>query len=166
MEVLKKVEAMWLNKDQKGISRNWLVRKFFNSYRKRAGCVVLQKIEDQIMVLLIGSIEKVNCWKLPAGGIEDGETEFVAAARETFEESGVVGVPTEWLDSYKDLQKMTQTFFYLMTDFKLVKEDEYEEGIKGRQRQWFSTKEAINIIPVDQRNALNKAIEKFEKGSL
>jgi len=83
MEVLKKVEAMWLNKDQKGISRNWLVRKFFNSYRKRAGCVVLQKIEDQIMVLLIGSIEKVNCWKLPAGGIEDGETEFVAAARET-----------------------------------------------------------------------------------
>jgi len=96
MEVLKKVESFWLSKDQKGLSRNWLVRKFFRSYRKRAGCVVLQKIEDQIMVLLIGSIEKVNTWKLPgiyllissssfalAGGIEDGETEFVAAARET-----------------------------------------------------------------------------------
>ena len=65
MEVLKKVESFWLSKDQKGLSRNWLVRRFFRSYRKRAGCVVLQKIEDQIMVLLIGSIEKVNTWKLP-----------------------------------------------------------------------------------------------------
>ncbi|RZK20807.1 MAG: hypothetical protein EOO43_10965, partial [Flavobacterium sp.] len=44
-------------------------------------------------------------------------------------------------------------------------EDEYEEGIKGRQRQWFPIEEAMDIVPMDQRNALNKAIASLSKGN-
>jgi len=41
--------------------------------------------------------------------------------------------------------------------------NEYEEGVKGRRRQWHNIEEAVKLIPDHQQNALQRAIELFEK---
>mmetsp|Transcript_27928 Transcript_27928/g.24590 ORF Transcript_27928/g.24590 Transcript_27928/m.24590 type:complete len:124 (+) Transcript_27928:130-501(+) len=102
-------------------------RRQKGQYRERAGCVVIDQAQDGLKVLLIGSRSK-NYWKIPAGGIEAGESKEMAAERETFEESGAKGKVGSSLHSWSDHERMTQTFYYLMSDPKLAEKSEYEEG--------------------------------------
>lgn len=65
--------------------------------RRIAGCVPIEKIEDEqdplkgLRLLLINSRKRANTWVFPKGGIKRHEEATEAALRETFEEAGVEG---------------------------------------------------------------------------
>ena len=53
-----------------------------------AGGVVVQRVEDQIQVALVGNSQR-GTWYLPKGGLDKGETIEQAAVREVLEETGL-----------------------------------------------------------------------------
>ncbi|MFO0764802.1 MAG: NUDIX domain-containing protein [Patescibacteria group bacterium] len=55
---------------------------------QKAGCIVLQKQEGRLQVLLVFR-KKFNDLSFPKGSIESGETSEQAAVREVFEETGI-----------------------------------------------------------------------------
>lgn len=62
----------------------------------QAGAICYRRARgaDGYDVLLISG-KSTGRWGIPKGHLETGETTKAAAAREAFEEAGVVGVPTE-----------------------------------------------------------------------
>jgi 8-oxo-dGTP pyrophosphatase MutT (NUDIX family) len=70
--------------------------------RRQAARVVLLDPADRVLLLEASdpySPAKGAWWELPGGGIERGEATAVAAARELYEETGIVGVdmgPCVW----------------------------------------------------------------------
>ena len=62
------------------------------TYLDRKGGVVILPIYSDGRILLVNQyryLVKKNCWELPAGGIEDGETPINAAIRELGEETAL-----------------------------------------------------------------------------
>ena len=55
-----------------------------------AGAVVFRKRGDQILYLVVSSLDGAN-WVLPKGHIDKGESAELATLRELVEEAGVVG---------------------------------------------------------------------------
>lgn len=55
---------------------------------QKAGCIVLQKQNNKLQVLLIFR-QKFNDWSFPKGHIEPGETGEQATIRECKEETGI-----------------------------------------------------------------------------
>lgn len=57
--------------------------------RESCGGVIISRLDDPRVLLLFKQKPDFTAWKLPKGGIEDGETRRVAAKREVGEESGI-----------------------------------------------------------------------------
>lgn len=121
---------------------------------------------DEVRVLLLTS-RGTGRWVLPKGWAERGLTGREVAAKEAFEEAGLVGeVGPEALGSYSYLKEMVKApavpcrveVFALWVDQQLVDWPEREQ----RVRQWFSLPEAARKVHEDElRLLLERLAEQY-----
>lgn len=115
--------------------------------RKAARAIVLD--ENGLMPFLFVSAD--NYYKLPGGGIDEGETKEQAAHREVLEEAGCeieldgeVGEVIEFRSEYKI--KQTSYCYYGRVIKKVQQElTEYEKDL-GFELQWVTPKQAIELL--------------------
>lgn len=81
------------------------------SYAVCAGCVVYRFINDVCEILLVKQKQTRVAWGFPKGHVEPGEDWNIAAARETFEETGVECIPEHML---------TTTYCATPTEYKRI----------------------------------------------
>lgn len=72
--------------------------------------VVPQSAKEPTRVLLVQR-KDVPVWVLPGGGVEAGESPLEAAARETFEESGVRVTGVQLIATYHPANKLAATTY-------------------------------------------------------
>ncbi|QSJ18630.1 NUDIX hydrolase [Nostoc sp. UHCC 0702] len=112
---------------------------------KQSGVIPYRVNNGKIEILLITTRDRQN-WVIPKGGIVNGMSAADSAAKEAWEEAGIIGqVNFNKLGSYKYRKrgKIYQVQMYLMP-VEMVCE-EYPEAGK-RQRQWLDVTKAIRLV--------------------
>lgn len=146
-----------------------------------AGCVCLNETKTQ--VIMIQSSAHKNKWVLPKGGVETDEPDFKdTAARETWEEAGVIGTIVDALGTIEDMRppkdwnKDLKSFENAKNDLEVSKHpprsefhfyemkvaqlaEEYPEKYK-RNRKWFNYKEAKENLLKAKRPELLEALDR------
>ncbi|KAF9425645.1 hypothetical protein BGZ94_007360 [Podila epigama] len=112
-----------------------------------AGCVPIDKAGRRVM--LVSSSKNEGEWVLPKGGWENDESQEEAAARETWEEAGVLGQIVAHLGEFEHkINKRTgvpeSIFFFYEMEVQQV-EAKWPER-KKRERRWFSYEDALQIV--------------------
>lgn len=101
--------------------------------RRRAGCAPLRvSPSGRMSILLVQSRKHPGFWTFPAGGVERGEREEQAAARETREEAGVTGKLGRRICRVSD-EKSKTCMYALYVEHEMETWDEAGD----RQRRWF-----------------------------
>lgn len=83
--------------DALGRFANWLLKPLFPVLSRHSTRVRALVVSDQQKILLTRSWLGFQRWGLPGGGIKRGEPPTVAAAREVFEETGVLLGPSSFV---------------------------------------------------------------------
>jgi 8-oxo-dGTP pyrophosphatase MutT (NUDIX family) len=112
---------------------------------KQSGVIPYRVQNGKIEILLITSRDRQK-WVVPKGGISNGMSPPASAAKEAWEEAGVIGrVDANKLGTYKYRKrgKIYQVQIYLMP-VEMVCE-EYPEAGK-RQRQWLDFTKVIMLV--------------------
>jgi 8-oxo-dGTP pyrophosphatase MutT (NUDIX family) len=124
-------------------------RKQRVNYRSRVNTIIYDPNCD-LKILLISGKKDMNKWKLPGGGIEGEESGANTAHRETWEEAGVLGKVGNYISSFKNDERKTNTFLYsFMCGEKL---DIWPES--NRNRRWVSIYEAFYLLIGEDRDML------------
>ncbi|KAI1317696.1 hypothetical protein EDD11_008002 [Mortierella claussenii] len=129
-----------------------------NGARLVAGCVPVDKQGRR--VLLVASTKHDGEWVLPKGGWENDESQEEAAARETWEEAGVIGKIVAHLGEYEHkVNKRTggpeSIFFFFELEVERI--EEHWPEMKKRERRWFSFDEARNVV---SKKVMKKALDR------
>lgn len=66
-----------------------------------AGIILVRQEDDRRLYLLLRAY---NYWDFPKGLVEEGETPFEAACRETFEETGIQNLSFRWGKVFKETE--------------------------------------------------------------
>ncbi len=112
---------------------------------KQSGVIPYRVQNGKIEILLITSRDRQK-WVIPKGGISNGMTPPASAAKEAWEEAGIIGrVDVKKLGTYKYRKrgKIYQVQIYLMP-VEMVCEEYPEAG--QRQRQWLDFNKAIMLV--------------------
>lgn len=112
---------------------------------KQSGVIPYRVNNGRIEILLITSRDRRH-WVIPKGGIPNGMSPPDSAAKEAWEEAGVIGqVDVKKLGSYKYRKrgKIYQVHMYLMP-VEMVCEEYPEVG--KRQRQWLEVTKAVRLV--------------------
>eukprot|EP00730_Choanoeca_flexa_P012023 TRINITY_DN3049_c0_g1_i1.p1 TRINITY_DN3049_c0_g1~~TRINITY_DN3049_c0_g1_i1.p1 ORF type:complete len:170 (+),score=41.31 TRINITY_DN3049_c0_g1_i1:277-786(+) len=125
-----------------------------------AGCLPYRTTQDgEVQVMLITNRKQTH-WIIPKGGWETDETAVEAAARESYEEAGVLGTVEDLLFEFQHVgkkgAKQHHHYFALKVDQML---DEYPEADE-RQRQWMTIAKAKELCV---RKGMHDAILALEK---
>jgi 8-oxo-dGTP pyrophosphatase MutT (NUDIX family) len=119
-------------------------RKKPNFYQQ-SGVIPYRAIDGKIEVLLITSI-KCRSWVIPKGGICQGMSAADFAAKEAWEEAGVIGqVYTQKIGTFKYCKHGKQ---YRVTLFLLLVEmlcENWTESLH-RERQWLDINQPIRLV--------------------
>lgn len=112
---------------------------------QQSGVIPYRVKNGNIEVLLITSRNSQN-WGIPKGGVTDGMSPAASAAKEAWEEAGVVGqVDTHKLNTYKYRKKgKTYKVKMFLLPVETVLEDYPEAG--QRQRQWVNVTQAVRRV--------------------
>jgi len=117
------------------------------AYYYHQSCVVPYRIEKGDLQILIITSSKNKHWVVPKGIHDPSLTAQESAAKETFEEAGVIGhVSQDPLGNYR-YQKWEATCdvsVYAMQVTKFLPDDEWEEN--HRNRKWVSLDQAEQLI--------------------
>ncbi|GAA6618269.1 NUDIX hydrolase [Scytonema sp. NUACC26] len=108
--------------------------------------VIPYRVQDGKIEVLLITTRNYQRWVVPKGGISNGMSPPNSAAKEAWEEAGIVGqVDTHELGSYKYRKrgKSYQVKMYLLP-VQEVSEDYPEVG--QRQRQWLDVNKAIKRV--------------------
>lgn len=120
------------------------------SYRTREACRAVVTDENDKVALL--RVSKENYYKLPGGGIEEGEDKIIALYRECQEEIGCnIEIIKEFgfIVEYRKIFNLKQTshcFLAKVKGYKGVPDFTDSEKEKGFEVVWLSYKEAINVL--------------------
>jgi 8-oxo-dGTP pyrophosphatase MutT (NUDIX family) len=122
-----------------------------NAVIEQAGALCLRVLENGSReVLLVGS-RRNGRWGLPKGHIDKGEASHVAAAREAYEEAGVLGEVSEYIvGSFvysKDSSSSRYRVIVHMLAVMTVEEIYPETGL--RAREWFTLEDAASVVGHD-----------------
>jgi 8-oxo-dGTP pyrophosphatase MutT (NUDIX family) len=138
----------------------------FAMFRKEisAGCVVYRIRDAGTDVVLIQPRER-DAWSLPKGLIEPGETSRTAAARETREETGLLGQVQTRIGtirySYIANWEAPPIRIFKVVTFYLLRQsggDVSQHDHEVDRVEWFPIEEAIrNASYARERNVLRKA---------
>ncbi|MEA5503827.1 NUDIX hydrolase [Halotia wernerae UHCC 0503] len=112
---------------------------------KQSGVIPYRVQNGKIEILLITSRDRQK-WVIPKGGIANDMSPPASAAKEAWEEAGVIGrVDVNKLGTYKYRKrgKTYQVQIYLMP-VEMVYEEYPEAG--QRQRQWLDFTKAIMLV--------------------
>ncbi|BAZ09782.1 hypothetical protein NIES4071_15920 [Calothrix sp. NIES-4071] len=108
-------------------------------------------------VLLITTRNQQN-WVVPKGGVENGMSAPDSAAKEAWEEAGVIGqVNPSQLGSYK-YQKNGKTYCVQMYSLPVEVESEKYPEVDQRVRQWVDVNEAVRQV---KKPSLKRIMKKF-----
>lgn len=114
--------------------------------RKSSGCVVYRINEEKarMEILLVTSNSGKN-WVFPKGGVEPDLSSRESAAKEVYEEAGVIGHVGQKLGKYRYIKndQMQKVTMYAMR-YEGEAKDWPEEHM--RERRWFSVDKAIGKV--------------------
>lgn len=118
--------------------------------KRRAGGLIVRGTDGAAEeVLLVSSRKNPSLWILPSGTVERGETAKVAALREVSEEAGVACSLGDEIGTFADEKSLALTSIFLMK--VEVDTGEWENMDLGRQRKWWTLKDAVaNVKPRDR----------------
>jgi len=117
-------------------------------YKLRAGCLCYRDRTEKEVLLVSGGSKNRNSWKVPAGGIENGEIPMDAAIREVFEEAGVTGEVGICLGLFQNEKSKSRTYIYSMFVKTLNK------SMENKDCKWFDVSEAHTYLtqrPIQQQ---------------
>ncbi|CAJ0954814.1 unnamed protein product, partial [Mesorhabditis belari] len=129
-----------------------------DGYRMRAAGVCLREEgTDGIKVLLVSGGKDGKQWVVPGGGIERDEQPDQAATRELEEEAGVRAQTIEKIGIFQDDNRKHRTTVFLMR----VQEElnVWEDGQRGRRREWMSLTVGIEVVKDSQRAILRAVMQ-------
>lgn len=130
-----------------------------NKMFKQSGALPYRVQDGKVEVLLITNSSNQS-WVVPKGGIAKGMKPPDSAAKEAWEEAGIIGhVVTNKIGSYK-YRKQGRTF--IVNLYPLPVEDivdEYPEAGR-RERVWFDAELASNLV---KQNSLKRILKRFAK---
>ena len=124
---------------------------------KQSGVIPYRVNNGKVEILLI-TTRNFRHWVIPKGDIPNGMSPPASAAKEAWEEAGVIGqVDTNELGSYKYRKrgKIYQVKMYLLP-VEMLSED-YPEASK-RKRQWVEVTKAIRRVKF---NSLKQILKSF-----
>ncbi len=131
------------------------MRRKVNKVLKQSGVIPYRERDGKIEILLITTRDRQN-WVIPKGGIVNGMTPPASAAKEAWEEAGVIGeVDGNELGTYKYRKrgKVYRVKMYLLPVEKIS--DCYPEADK-RYRRWLDANQAIKLIKKDSLKRILK----------
>lgn len=113
--------------------------------RKSSGCVVFRITESNKIEILLVTSSNGKEWVFPKGGVEINLTERASAAKEVYEEAGVLGDVGQKLGSYRYVKngQMQEVTMYAMQYSKDA--DTWPEANK-RERKWFKAEKAMEKV--------------------
>lgn len=123
----------------------------------QAACVPFRRVADAYEVLLITN--RKGKWGLPKGIVDPGETPQETAAKEAFEEAGLVGVaedPVIATFSYAKWGETLEVKVYLM---EVSETRERFSESEFRRREWLRPETALKRIRARMYDALARAVE-------
>jgi 8-oxo-dGTP pyrophosphatase MutT (NUDIX family) len=124
---------------------------------KQSGVIPYRVNNGKVEILLI-TTRNFQHWVIPKGDIPNGMSPPASAAKEAWEEAGVIGqVDTNELGSYKYCKrgKIYRVKMYLLS-VEMLSED-YPEASK-RKRQWVEAAKAIRQVKF---NSLKRILKGF-----
>jgi len=109
-----------------------------DGFRLRAACVCVRSVAEEEVLLI--SRRGGPGWIIPGGKIEPEELvdPALSAVREAREEAGVIGTLGRYLGTFDNTDRGHRTRVFVL----YVQELEVEWAESGRERQWFSLKDA------------------------
>ncbi len=111
-------------------------------YLRAATVCVRDETESQ--VLLVSSPRwGPDCWLVPGGKVQKGESCERGAAREALEEAGVSGRVGRCLGSFDNVSRRHRTWVYVLHVDALL--EEYDDA-NIRRRSWFHVDEAKRML--------------------
>lgn len=124
---------------------------------ERSAAIPIIRDNNEIKVVLVTTKPKENDnWIFPKGQVELGMTAFDSAAKEAFEEAGVIGhISPTLLDEYRHDKwggKMCVKV-YIMEVTEIL--DEWDE-MQARNRQIVTLDKALEVVQSSQKQTLLK----------
>lgn len=122
---------------------------------QQSGVIPYRIIEGKLEILLI-TTRKRQGWVIPKGGLCKGMSPHESAAKEAWEEAGVLGrVTTEKLGNYKYRKRGN---IYRVNLFLLPVEEVLEDWPEAtaRERKWLEVNQAAELV---KENSLKRIIQ-------
>ncbi|WP_427157011.1 NUDIX hydrolase [Aliinostoc sp. HNIBRCY26] len=129
---------------------------------KQSGVIPYRIRNGRVEILLISTSDRQS-WGMPKGGIVNGMTPPASAAKEAWEEAGVIGqVESNKLGTYKYRKrgKVYRVKMYLLP-VEIVSSN-YPEA-KKRYRRWLDAKQAMKIMKKAALKRILKGIIQTKK---
>ncbi|MBD2435332.1 NUDIX hydrolase [Nostoc sp. FACHB-110] len=124
---------------------------------QQSGVIPYRCQNGNVEVLLITSRDRNN-WVIPKGGICKGMSPPASAAKEAWEEAGIIGqvdVNKVGTYRYRKRGKIYRVQMYLLL-VEMLSEDYPEVG--QRQREWLDVASAIQLV---KQNSLKRILKQF-----
>ncbi|QLE56918.1 NUDIX hydrolase [Nostoc sp. TCL26-01] len=133
------------------------MRRKVNKVLDQSGVIPYRQRNGRIEILLITTRDRQD-WVIPKGGVVKGMSPPASAAKEAWEEAGVLGqVDANKLGTYKYRKrgKVYRVKMYLLPVDMLI--DNYPEASK-RYRRWLDVTQAIKLI---KKDAIKRILKVF-----
>lgn len=131
---------------------------------QQSGVIPYRVRDGKIEVLLITTRNRQE-WVVPKGGICNGMSPPESAAKEAWEEAGVIGqVETSEIGCYKYRKQgnIYQVRMFLLPVQTIL--EEYPE-VNQRKRQWLDVSKAIRCVRIKSLKRMFKTLKNQEKNS-
>jgi 8-oxo-dGTP pyrophosphatase MutT (NUDIX family) len=133
-------------------------QKTFN----QSGVVPYRVVDGKIEVLLI-TTRKNDSWVIPKGGIPQGMSPRASAAKEAWEEAGVIGqVESSKLGTYK-YRKRGKTYRVKMYPLPVQAVSRNYPELGKRHRVWLDVEQAASMV---KTTSLKRILKRFSKITL
>lgn len=139
-----------LYSDRVALPSGQIIENYYQiHYPKKAVAIVIFDKEDNILLIqnrryIVGRLE----WEVPAGRIEDGESNEAAAKREAIEETGCELADLQYLCSYNPSNGMSDSLVHCFAA-KVLTEGDFTDSDEINTKKWFSKQEYMELLKLN-----------------